>query len=240
MAAPVFSKSWKLVWSDEFNYTGLPDSTKWTNEVGMVRNKEAQYYTQKRIENNRVENGNLLLIARKEPYKGAEYTSASLKTKGKYQCMYGKIVARMKLPRQQSLWPAFWMIGTDTSNPQWPFCGEIDIMEQISRENKVYGTIHWAANGKHAQYGTKVDCDVEKFHDYAIEWDEKGIRWFVDDKQYFESKNDSIKTTDGAFNHPYFLIVNLAIGGGWPGYPDETTCLPDTAAIDYIRVYQKK
>ncbi len=231
-------QSWNLVWSDEFDYMGLPDPSKWGNETGFIRNNELQYYTSQRIENSVVGNGNLMIIGRKEVFDTAQYTSASLTTDGKHSWTYGKIDARMKLPEGQGLWPAFWMLGQNIHEAGWPRCGEIDIMEHINTEDILHGTLHWY-NEKHVSDGTQIPCDVAMFHNYTVEWDKDSIRWFLDDAQYHSvSIKDSINST-GEFHKPFYIILNLAIGGNWPKNPDETTSFPDTAFVDYVRVYQK-
>lgn len=228
---------WKMVWSDEFNYSGLPDTAKWGNEVGFIRNNELQYYTKQRLENSRVENGNLMIIGRKESYKNANYTSASLVTDGKFSWTYGKIEARIKLPKGQGFWPAFWLLGQNISQVGWPKCGEIDIMEHINNEDILYGTLHWD-NGKHVSSGGKTPCDVTQYHIYSIEWDKDAVKWFLDGKKYWEvSIKDGINSTE-EFQKPHYIILNLAIGGDWPKNPDVTTALPDTMFVDYVRVYQ--
>ncbi len=231
-------QSWNLVWSDEFDYTGLPDPSKWGNETGFIRNNELQYYTSQRIENSAVGNGNLMIIGRKEAYDSAEYTSASLTTDSKYSWTYGKIDARMKLPEGQGLWPAFWMLGQNIHETGWPRCGEIDIMEHINNEKTLYGTLHWH-NEKHVSDGTGIPCDVTAFHNYTVEWDKDSIRWFLDGARYHKiCIKDSVNST-GEFHKPFYIIMNLAIGGSWPENPDETTVFPDTVFVDYVRVYQK-
>jgi beta-glucanase (GH16 family) len=228
---------WKMVWSDEFNYSGLPDTAKWGNEVGFIRNNELQYYTIQRLENSRVENGNLIIIGRKEFYKNANYTSASLVTDGKFSWTYGKIEARIKLPKGQGFWPAFWLLGQNISQVGWPKCGEIDIMEHINNEDILYGTLHWD-NGKHVSSGGKTPCDVTQYHIYSIEWDKDAVKWFLDGKKYWEvSIKDGINSTE-EFQKPHYIILNLAIGGDWPKNPDITTAFPDTMFVDYVRVYQ--
>lgn len=187
---PASAQNWSLVWSDEFTVSGAPDTTNWGNEVGFVRNKELQYYTKRRLENAKVENGNLLIIGRKENYsssgKNAEYTSASLTTDGKHSWTYGKFEARIKLPKGQGLWPAFWLLGQNIHQIGWPKCGEIDIMEHINNDEKIYGTMHWDNNG-HVGPGGNVPCDVSKYHVYSIEWDKDAIKWFVDGNKYWEA-----------------------------------------------------
>jgi beta-glucanase (GH16 family) len=230
-------EDWKLVWSDEFDYTGLPDQKNWGNEVGFIRNHELQYYTDRRIENSVVGNGQLMIIGRKEQFDTAGYTSASLTTDGKHSWTYGKIEARMKLPVGQGMWPAFWMLGQNIHQVGWPRCGEIDIMEHINNEDVMHGTLHWH-NEKHVSSGNTIPCNVAQFHVYAVEWDRDSIRWFMDGMQYHKVViRDSINSTE-EFHRPQYLILNLAIGGDWPKNPDETTTFPDTVFVDYVRVYQ--
>lgn len=236
--SPIYAQSWNLVWADEFNYDGLPDSTKWGNEVGFIRNHELQYYTSRRIENSKVENGNLLIIGRKESYKQANYTSASLTTHNKFSFTYGKIEARIKVPNGQGMWPAFWLLGQNILQVGWPKCGEIDIMEHINNENKDHGTMHWDNNG-HVSYGKMTDCDMQQYHIYSVEWDEKSIVWLLDGIKYSEGNiQDSVNSTE-EFHKPFYIILNLAMGGDWPGNFDSTTSFPDTMSVDYVRVYQK-
>jgi beta-glucanase (GH16 family) len=231
-------QGWKLVWSDEFNYNGLPDTVKWGNETGFIRNHELQYYTKQRIENSRVLNGNLLIIGRKERFMNADYTSASLVTDGKNSWTYGKITARMKLPGGQGMWPAFWMLGQNIHTVGWPGCGEIDIMEHINNEDLLHGTLHWF-NEKHVSSGGTTPCDVTKYHDYSIEWDKEAVRLFLDGNKYYEVNiRDGINSTE-EFHKPHYIILNLAIGGDWPKNPDASTVFPDTMYVDYVRVYQR-
>jgi beta-glucanase (GH16 family) len=239
---------YELVWSDEFNYTGLPDSTNWTHEVGGSGwgNNELQYYTEKRTENARVEDGKLIIEAREESYQGSDYTSARLITypSGNYW-QYGKIEARMKLPYGQGIWPAFWMLGRNFfEGTGWPACGEIDIMEMIGggegRDDKVHGTIHWDNNG-HAQYGGSKQLSegifADAFHVFSIEWDDTEIRWFLDGVQYHIVDITPSHMTE--LHQQFFLILNIAVGGNWPGNPNASTVFPQTMEIDYIRVYQQ-
>jgi beta-glucanase (GH16 family) len=179
-----------------------------------------------------------MIIGRKENYDSAGYTSASLTTDGKHSWTYGKIEARMKLPKGQGIWPAFWMLGQNIHQVGWPRCGEIDIMEHINSEDILYGTLHWH-NGKHISSGTSIPCEVSKFHNYSVEWDKDSIRWFLDGARYHGVFiKDSINSTE-EFHRPHYIILNLAIGGDWPKNPDETTLFPDTVFVDYVRVYQK-
>lgn len=230
------AKKDNLIWSDEFDYAGLPDSTKWDREVGYIRNHELQYYTDRRIENSTVKDGNLLLIGIKEPYDSFAYTSASINTLGKFSVKYGKIEARMKLPTGQGKWPAFWMMGENRPEVGWPKCGEIDIMEHINSENILYGTAHWDKDG-HKSKGSKTSCNVSEWHNYAVEWDADSLRWLLDDKRYFAVAINDTTESMHEFHKPHYLLLNFAIGGDWPKSPDSTSVFPDTVFVDYVRVY---
>ena len=248
----VASSNWKLVWSDEFNYTGLPDKSKWDYEQGFVRNKEPQYYTTARPENSRVENGTLVLEARKENYPNAAwhpgsaepqrsaYTSASLITLGKAGWKYGRIEVRAKVPRGAGAWPAIWLLGEDRGRVKWPFCGEIDILEYLGRDpSKVYGTVHYAdAAGQYAHQGESpvVGDPAGDFHIYALNWYPDRLEFFYDSLRYFVfdgSKGGEI------FRKKFYLLLNLALGheGSWAG-PVADSVLPSKYYIDYVRVYQ--
>lgn len=233
----------QLVWSDEFNYTGSPDPQKWSFETGAGGwgNNELQYYTD-RLSNAEVKNGNLVITARKESYQGSDYTSARMITynSGNYWT-YGRIEARMKLPYGQGIWPAFWMLGKSIfEGTSWPACGELDIMEMIGggdNDNTVHGTAHWDNNG-HASYGlsyTNPTKLADDFHVYAIEWDSQKINWYFDNNLYCTL--DITPVSLGAFHQPFFIILNIAVGGNWPGSPDATTVFPQTMEVDYVRVY---
>jgi beta-glucanase (GH16 family) len=229
---------WKLVWYDEFNYKGLPDTAKWGNDVGYIANNELQYYTKLSLENANVENGNLMIIGRKESYDTFDFTSARLVTDGRFSWTYGKIDARIKLPEGQGIWPAFWMLGQNIKQVDWPACGEIDIMEHINNEDILYGTLHWD-NGGHVSSGGKTPCEVTQYHNYSVEWDKNIIKWFLDGNQYWEVDiKNGINSTE-EFHKPHYIILNLAIGGDWPKSPDATTSFPDTMYVDYVRVYQQ-
>jgi len=226
-----------LIWSDEFNYHGLPDSSKWVYDTGYIANEELQYYTERHIENANVNGAYLMIIGKKESVRNFNYTSARIKTEGKFSVKYGRIEARMKLPVGQGMWPAFWMLGTNIPEVDWPKCGEIDIMEHINKTDTIYGTVHWDNNG-HVSSGSLIPSDVTRFHDYAVEWDHDSIRWLLDGKRYYGfSIKDGINNT-AAFHKAFFIILNLAIGGSWPGDPDSTTVFPDTVFVDYVRVYR--
>lgn len=233
-----------LVWSEEFNYTGLPDPTKWNFETGGGGwgNNELQYYTDS--ENNAyVDNGVLTITAREEQVGGRDYTSARITTQGKFDVKYGRIEARIKLPYGQGIWPAFWMLGANFSQVGWPMCGEIDIMEMVggpNRDNTCHSTIHWDNNGQHAEYGQSYTLPTgifaDNFHVFGITWNAQEIRGYVDDVEYFVA--DITPAGLSEFQNNFFLILNVAVGGNWPGSPDETTEFPQTMQVDWIRVYQ--
>lgn len=231
------AQTWNLVSSDEFDSAGI-NTLNWTYDIGGTGwgNNELEYYTN-RPENARTINGNLLVIARQESYSGKNYTSARLKTQGLRSFIYGKIEARIKLPVGQGLWPAFWMLGSNISQVGWPQCGEIDVMEHVSNSSNTNGTMHWNNNG-HASYGGQTPCDVTKYHVYSIAWDSASIKWFLDGNKYWEGNIlNNINSTE-EFHLPFFLLLNFAVGGNWPGNPDVTTPFPDTMYVDYVRVYQ--
>jgi beta-glucanase (GH16 family) len=232
--------NWNLVWSDEFNGTSL-DTSNWAYEIGTGSggwgNNELQYYTS-RPENIQVTGGNLAITARKESYGGMNYTSARIKTQGLKSFTYGKMEARIKLPSGQGLWPAFWMLGTNINNVSWPYCGEIDIMERVNNNSVVNGTVHWDANG-YASYGqVSGNLDFSQYHVYSIEWDSSYIRWFVDGTQYNEFYIGNNTGNTEEFQKSFFLLLNLAVGGNWPGSPNSSTPFPSQMLVDYVRVYQ--
>ena len=241
------AEEWKLVWSDEFNYTGLPDKTKWNYEEGFIRNDERQYYTRERLENARVENGMLVIECRKDHFKPenhapVDYTSASLETRRTASWQYGRIEMRAKLPEGNGVWPAFWTLGTNITEVGWPRCGEIDIMEFVGKEtNNVHGTLHYAVNGKHqSDSGTmETPKPYEGFHVYAVEWYPDRMDFFFDKKKYHTVLLDKAgKGERNPFRAPHYLILNFALGGSWGG-PVDDAILPQKYLIDYVRVYQK-
>jgi beta-glucanase (GH16 family) len=245
---------WKLVWSDEFNSPDASpvDTTKWVSESGGNGwgNQELEYYTT-RPENAFEQGGNLVIKVLQEKYTGADgvtrdYTSARLKTLGKFSQKYGRFEARIKIPEGQGIWPAFWMLGDDIGKVGWPKCGEIDIMENIGKEPAmVHGTIHGPGysgdKGISAPYSLPPDQHfANDFHLYAVEWEPKAIRFYVDDHLYAtRSPADLPKGTKWVYAHPFFLLMNVAVGGGWPGNPDATTVFPQTMLVDYVRVYKR-
>lgn len=234
---------WALDWHDEFDGTAL-DRGKWVPEPGGQDNgnNEKQFYTE-RPENLRVLDGMLVLEARREAYGGKEFTSARIKTAGLQERTYGRYEARIKIPRGQGIWPAFWMLGADIRTVGWPRCGEIDIMENIGKEpNLVHGTLHGPGySGEHA-FGAPIALEAgayaDDFHVYAVEWEPKRIRWYRDGILYHTATPGTVKG-EWVFEHPFYVILNLAVGGYWPGYPDETTVLPQRMLVDWVRVYKR-
>lgn len=234
---------WTLVWSDEFDGLVL-DPAKWVPETGGDGwgNAELQFYT-RRAENARVEDGYLVIEARRERFENREYTSARLKTQGLAAWRYGRVEARIQIPRGQGLWPAFWMLGDDITTVGWPECGEIDIMENIGREpGVVHGTVHGpgysGAQGKGAAYRLPAGAFADGFHLYAIEWEPEAIRWYVDGALY-QTLTPGDLPGRWVYDHPFFMILNVAVGGHWPGSPDQTTVFPQIMRVDYVRVFQK-
>lgn len=238
-----------LVWSDEFNQPDgtTPDITKWGYDLGGKGwgNHELEYYTSN-TNNVRIENGKLVIEARKESFGGRNYTSARLQTRGKWSWTYGRVEARIKVPHGQGFWPAFWMLGTNINSVGWPACGEIDIMENLGREpGMIHGTVHGPGysgtggiGGPFALPGGAAFAD--DFHVFAIECEMNRIRWFVDNQPYFTVTPASLpRSMQWVFNQPKFLLLNLAVGGGWPGNPDGTTTFPQRMLVDYVRVYDK-
>jgi beta-glucanase (GH16 family) len=245
---------WKLVWSDEFNGPdgSSVDPSKWVLETGGNGwgNQELEYYTE-RPANAFQQGGNLVIKVSQEKYSGADgvsrdYTSARLKTEGKFSGKYGRLEARIKVPEGQGIWPAFWMLGADIGKVGWPKCGEIDIMENIGKEpTVVHGTIHGPGYSGGKGIGSPFSLPdklrfADDFHIYAVEWEPKAIRFYVDDHLYAtRTPADIPRGTKWVYNHPFFMLLNVAVGGGWPGNPDSTTQFPQTMLVDYVRVYQR-
>lgn len=228
------AQGWQLIWSDEFNGSIGPN---WVFETGAGGwgNHELQYY---RRENATIENGALVITAKREDFGGAAYTSARMKTQGLKTFKFGRMEARMKLPAFLGAWPAFWMLGANLPQVGWPASGEIDVMEHINDEQKVYGTIHWLDNNnQHAQYSGNLATTVTDWHVYAVEWDTNAIRWYVDGTKYHEANiANGINGTD-EFQKDFFLLLNFAVGGDWPGVNVNTAALPAKMYVDYVRVY---
>ena len=244
---------WTLIWNDEFNEpngAGV-NPQKWTMETGGWGwgNNELEYYTN-RLQNAFLEDGSLVIKAINETYTGTDsvtrnYTSARLKTQDKFAQAYGRFEARMKIPYGQGIWPAFWMLGSDIPQIGWPRCGEIDIMENIGKEpSTVHGTVHGPGYSGGSGIGAAYTLPngerfADAYHTYVIEWQPELIRWYVDGNLYKTvTKNDLPSGAAWVFNHPFFLLLNVAVGGSWPGNPDASTVFPQMMLVDYVRVYQ--
>lgn len=247
--SPMQYEGYTMAWNDEFNAETL--SGDWVFDLGDGcpdlcgwGNNELQFY---RKENAELKDGKLIITAKKESMGGKNYTSSRLKTKGKKEFQFGRIDIRAAVPKGQGIWPALWMLGANNSEVSWPASGEIDIMEMIGgdasgRDDTVHGTLHWDNNGNYAyKGGSKTLSDGAKFadnyHVYSLLWDENSIAWLVDDEKFYEMYISSPAMDE--FRKPFFLLINLAVGGNWPGNPDNTTVFPQQFAVDYVRVFEK-
>jgi beta-glucanase (GH16 family) len=227
----------QLIWSDEFNGTSV-NTSNWNFEQGAGGwgNQELQYY---RSQNATVSGGVLNITARRESYGGAAYTSARINTAGKRTFTYGFLEASCRMPMGQGYWPAFWMIGQNFGSVGWPACGEIDIMEHVNSEARVVGTIHWNGPNGYSLYNASYNTSPGNWHRYQLNWNQYGMRWYVDGVQYHTANiTNSINSTE-EFHRPFFFILNLAIGGVWPGSPTSSTPFPAVFQVDYVRVYQQ-
>lgn len=243
------TNDYQLVWADEFDYSGLPDSTKWSfdtegNAWGWGNNED-QYYTANRIENAEVKDGNLYINALKEDFENMKYTSARLMTKGKGDWLYGKFEIRAKLPEGRGMWSAIWMLPTDWEYGGWPTSGEIDIMENVgympdtilaSAHTKTYNHM---INTQQSDTICIPTC-YDQFHVYKLEWEPEQYKVSVDDTHYFTFKNDGTGANEWPFDKRFHLLLNVAVGGNWGGTMGiDTTIFPRTMMVDYVRVYQK-
>lgn len=240
--------SYQLVWSDEFDYTGLPDSTKWTYDVGGSGwgNSEAQYYTKSRLKNSEVKNGFLYINAIIEDFQGKNYTSARLVTREKADWLYGKIEVKAKLPEGRGMWPAIWMLPTKSEYGGWPKSGEIDIMENLGympyfivatfqTQNYVY-----TDNTQKSGILAVLDCYTQ-FHSYILEWEASECRVYVDSALYCTFKNDGTSFQTWPFDKRFHLLLNVAVGGTFGGAQGiDDSIFPQSMVVDYVRVYQKK
>lgn len=242
-----------LSWSDEFDGPdgSAPDPARWTPEVNANGgfNNELQYYTD-RAANLQVRGGQLVITGKKEHYTGPEgtreYTSARLTSHPSFQQVYGRFEASMKLPRGQGVWPAFWLLGQNVTQVGWPACGEIDIMENVGFEPAtVHGTIHGpgfsGADGINTPYSLASGAFADAFHQFAAEWEPGRIRFYVDGVLFAtrtpaDLPRGATWVLDG---HPFTILLNLAIGGNWPGSPDASTVFPQQLLVDYVRVYER-
>jgi beta-glucanase (GH16 family) len=249
---------WTLVWSDEFSSPdgSAPDPAKWTYDTGGKGwgNKELECYTN-RLQNAQINSGNLVITAHQEnaPFVCSDgatnnYTSARLKTQGLFSQAYGRFEARIKIPAGQGMWPAFWMLGKDITTAGWPTCGEIDIMENIGKEPAtVHGSLHGPSTTTRTSDATSIftlpagQAFADDFHLFAIEWEPGVVRFYVDSNLY-ATFTESQWPAGGTwvFDHPFFIILNLAVGGNWPGSPDSTTVFPQHLLVDYVRVYTRQ
>jgi beta-glucanase (GH16 family) len=251
---PPPSPTYQLAWSDEFNGPdgSAPDAGKWAIQTGGDGwgNNELEYYTT-RPANVQVSGGNLVITAVKEDYTGPDgvsrhYTSARLQTKGLFSQQYGRFEARIKVPKGQGMWPAFWMLGNNIDTASWPACGEIDIMENIGKEPSiVHATLHapnYPGAGYTAAYTLPSGALSDDFHIFAVEWEPQQLRFYVDGTLYAtDTQSASPSPANWPFStQPFFILLNLAVGGGWPGNPDATTQFPQQMLVDYVRVYQKQ
>lgn len=243
---------WKLVWSDEFDGARL-DYAKWAVEENAHGggNGEMQFFVE-RPENVRVEDGHLVIEARKERFDSAgqvrDYTSARIRTKYRADWKYCRVEVRAKLPQGRGIWPAIWMLPVENKYGGWASSGEIDIMELVGHEpNTVHGTLHygskWPKNAHTGQpFVLKQGVFADDFHVFAMEWEEGEIRWFVDGELYQTQRkwHSDGGSFPAPFDQPFYLIFNVAVGGQWPGPPDAKTIFPQRMLVDYVRVYQRK
>jgi beta-glucanase (GH16 family) len=243
-------KGYQIVWADEFNGDEINPAS-WEHQVfpGVDSgNNELQYYTA-RPENSFIRDGKLVIRAMEEDYKNHNYTSARLHTKGRCDFLYGRIEGRIKIPSTKGIWPAFWMMPSKSVFGGWPHSGEIDIMESVNTADEVYGSLHFAGpDGNHAHEGGGISAKEagidglfsDDFHIYSIEWEPNEIRWYVDGQLYSSKTNwqSHVGPFPAPYNQEFHIILNVAVGGSWPGSPDETTVMPQEMIVDWIRVYQ--
>jgi beta-glucanase (GH16 family) len=238
----------KLVWSDEFNYNGLPDKSKWTFERGYERNHEMQYYTVARKENANVAKGYLTITARNDSLRIGDsiipVTSAAINTHGKKDFTYGRVEVRAKIPSSLGTWPAIWMLGSNIKQVGWPRCGEIDIMEHVGyMPDTLHFNVHTQKYNhvKHTGKGIKIPykAPFADFHVYAVEWFKDHIDWYLDDRKVFTYANEGLGDDSWPFDKPQYMILNFAFGGDWGGsHGVDISSLPQKFLIDYVRVFQ--
>lgn len=230
------SSHYEMVWSDEFSRNAI-DTASWNFETGGHGwgNHEQEYY---QAANATVSDGSLVITAKSEDVETSHYTSARMTTKGKHEFLYGRIEARIKIPVGRGLWPAFWMLGANIDSVGWPACGETDIMEHINADSLMYGTLHWDNNG-HVQNGDTLSSTPSAYHVYSIEWNTASIRWFIDSIQYHEVDIKNSTNSTDEFHKPFYILLNFAIGGDWPGQVIDESKVPARMDIDYVRVYRK-
>ena len=233
-----------LIFQDEFDTDGAPKAANWGFDIGTGNNgwgnNEKEYYTN-RPENCKIENGVLKIVARKESFMGAGYTSSRILSKGKIEQKFGRIEARIKVPYGKGLWPAFWLLGADSDTVVWPQCGEVDIMEYLGNNpTTIFGTVHGpgysgsnAISKNYVLTNNRFDND---FHVFGIEWGQDYVNYYVDDVLYNQITPKDVKG-EWVFNKPFYMILNMAVGGNFPGEPNLETIFPATMLVDYVRIY---
>ncbi len=244
--SPLQYPGYSLVWNDEFSGSSLKLNY-WNQEIGNGNsgwgNNELEYYTDS-PKNIFLSKGNLIIEARKEAFSGFSYTSARITTQNKKHFKFGRIDIRAKLPVGKGMWPALWMLGSNIPSVGWPACGEIDIMELIgSYPGRVSGTMHWKSvsgntGSKGAKYFLPTGDFSQEFHVFSIVWAKDSIKWYVDNHLYMTNTIDNVGAAKYPFNANQFLIFNVAVGGNWPGPPDDNTTFPQRMFVDYVRVFQ--
>lgn len=241
--APTSYPGLSLVWADEFDGPGI-DPSNWTYDLGANGwgNQELQNYTNSEA-NSYIDQGNLIIRA--EKLAGDQFSSARLKSIDLREFQFGRVDVRAVVPGGQGIWPAIWMLGANFSEIGWPDCGEIDIMESIGSDpRRVHGTAHWGIDpSQHMYLGGSTAVPIpqtlaDEYHVYSVEWEQDEVRWYFDNEEYFSITPDNMNGQPYPFNASFFLILNVAVGGIWPGYPDESTPFPAFMAVDYVRVYQ--
>lgn len=254
----VSAQNYQLIWNDDFSISGKPDPEKWNYETGFIRNLEEQIYTSRK-KNVRVSDGKLEITALKENFKNnrydptvknyrintpySDYTSGSINTKDKFEFKYGRVEIRAKLPKGNGVWPAAWMLGANFEEIEYPYAGEIDIMEHVGiQPDEVHATVHFPwdnRNGIKSNGGTKTVKDPsENYHIYSVSWTPNFIEFLIDNESYHIFQIDNAGDKNNPFRKPFYLILNLALGGNWPG-PVDPDILPQKFLIDYVRVYKQ-
>ncbi|MEI8047972.1 MAG: glycoside hydrolase family 16 protein [Bacteroidota bacterium] len=244
-------RNWQLVWSDNFDGAAgeSPDTTKWKFDIGVGPNSdgwgnaELEYYTDRTVNAAIDTSGNLAITAKKEMYSGSAFTSARMKTKGLFEQSYGRFEARIKTPWGPGIWPAFWLVGNDSDSAGWPQCGEIDIMElRGQKPNIVSATVHGpgysGSAGVTKSFAFENDRFDVSFHLFAVEWGKNYLDFFVDNTLYQRITPGSV-TGNWVFDHPFYIILNVAVGGNYLGFPTNQTPFPQTMLIDYVKVYKE-
>lgn len=242
----IVERNWQLVWEDDFNGPAgqLPDASKWGFDIGTDWGNQQLEYDTDRPENASLDgNGNLAIVARSESYAGSAFTSARMTTKGLFEQAYGRFEARIKMPWGPGIWPAFWLLGADIDQVPWPQCGEIDVMEYRGQQpNVIHGTVHGPGYSGGAaitkSFGFAQDRFDKDFHVFAIEWGEDFINYYVDDTPYQTITPEDVPG-EWVYDHPFFIILNVAVGGNYVGFPTQDTNFPQTMLVDYVKVYKE-